>query len=287
MTHLRTGSAERRCSCLPVWSIACLPVRHRTTPPTSSRPSAIIIPTASSAPCSPSALWSVPKLHAFPTTCLCRTSTRCQHQACRRSDGAVNRRSARWWRGRERVVTNLIGRQWNRGLGPLNQVRKSLGIKSKPRLLVDQVRRARKMLVLTSRSFDFAAELPDNVRYVGPVLDDPTWATGQPWGLPAGEHPVVLVAMSSTFQDQTEVLQRVIDGLANSTYSRNRDHRTGARSDDVSRKGQHRHRSGRSAFRGPQARQCCCDTRWPRRRCPCTGRRGAAGRHPPGPRPRR
>ena len=23
MTHLRTGSAERRCSCSPVWSIAC------------------------------------------------------------------------------------------------------------------------------------------------------------------------------------------------------------------------------------------------------------------------
>ena len=117
------------------------------------------------------------------------------------------------WRGRERVVTNLIGRQWNRGLGPLNQVRKSLGLNPSHDFW-DQVRRARKMLVLTSRSFDFAAELPDNVRYVGPVLDDPTWATGQPWGLPAGEHPVVLVAMSSTFQDQTEVLQRVIDGLA-------------------------------------------------------------------------
>jgi hypothetical protein len=94
-------------------------------------------------------------------------------------------------RGRERVVTNLIGRQWNRGLGPLNQVRKSLGLNPSHDFW-DQVRRARKMLVLTSRSFDFAAELPDNVRYVGPVLDDPTWATGrQPWGLPAGEHPVV------------------------------------------------------------------------------------------------
>jgi MGT family glycosyltransferase len=98
-------------------------------------------------------------------------------------------------------------------VGPLHRVRKSLGLNPSHDFW-DQVRRARKMLVLTSRSVDFAAELPDNVRYVGPVLDDPTWATGQPWGLPAGEHPVVLVAMSSTFQDQTDVLQRVNDGLA-------------------------------------------------------------------------
>jgi hypothetical protein len=55
--------------------------------------------------------------------------------------------------------------------------------------------------LLTSRSFDFAAELPANVRYVGAVLDDPYWTKGRPWALPAGQYPIVLVAMSSTFQN--------------------------------------------------------------------------------------
>ena len=116
-------------------------------------------------------------------------------------------------RGRDRVVTTLVQRQWNKGLGRINQLRNSLGL-SPIDDFWDEVRQARKMLVLTSLSFDFPAELPDNVHYVGPVLDDPNWARGRPWALPTGEHPIVLVAMSSTFQDQTDCLQRVIDGLA-------------------------------------------------------------------------
>ena len=67
---------------------------------------------------------------------------------------------------------------------------------------------------MTSRSFDFPAELPSTVHYVGAVLDDPEWAADQPWTPPAGDGPLILVAMSSTFQDQTDCLQRVIDGLA-------------------------------------------------------------------------
>jgi hypothetical protein len=39
----------------------------------------------------------------------------------------------------------------------------------------DQVRHARKILVMTSPAFDFPAQIPDNVRYVGPVLDDPNY----------------------------------------------------------------------------------------------------------------
>ena len=116
-------------------------------------------------------------------------------------------------RGRDRIVTAVVQRQWNKGLGPINGLRKSLGL-SPLHDFWDQVRYARKILVLTSRGFNFPAQLPDNVRYVGPVLDDPNWAKGQPWTLPPGGHPVVLVAMSSTFQDQTDCLQRVIDAVA-------------------------------------------------------------------------
>ena len=76
----------------------------------------------------------------------------------------------------------------------------------------DQIHRARRVLVLTSADFDFPAELPANVRYVGPVLDDPAWAA-TPWTAPAGDDPLVLVALSSTFQDHADCLQRIVDAL--------------------------------------------------------------------------
>jgi MGT family glycosyltransferase len=75
------------------------------------------------------------------------------------------------------------------------------------------LRRARRQLVMTSADFDFPGALPTSVRYVGPVLDDPAWAEVTPWTPPAGAEPLVLVAMSSTFQDQIGCLQRVIDAL--------------------------------------------------------------------------
>ena len=64
-------------------------------------------------------------------------------------------------------------------------------------------------------AFDFPARaLPPNVRYVGPQLDDPAWA--QPWTSPwPDDHPdpLMVVGLSSTFQDQGALLQKVIDAL--------------------------------------------------------------------------
>jgi MGT family glycosyltransferase len=45
------------------------------------------------------------------------------------------------------------------------------------------------------------------------VLDDPAWASAAPWTAPAGDDPLVLVALSSTFQDHAGCLQRIIDAL--------------------------------------------------------------------------
>jgi MGT family glycosyltransferase len=80
----------------------------------------------------------------------------------------------------------------------------------------DQVTHARRLLVLTSRSFDFAARasLPSNVVYVGPQLDDPSWA--EPWTSPwpaGASEPLVVVALGSTFQNQRDLTQRMIDAL--------------------------------------------------------------------------
>jgi MGT family glycosyltransferase len=114
---------------------------------------------------------------------------------------------------RDRVLNAFIEHLWNtRGLAGLNVLRGQHGLKPLANFL-DQARHARRQLVLTSAAFDFAAVLPAGVRYVGPVLDDPAWAESTPWTPPGGSDPLVLVAMSSTFQDQIDCLQRVIDAL--------------------------------------------------------------------------
>jgi UDP:flavonoid glycosyltransferase YjiC (YdhE family) len=115
-------------------------------------------------------------------------------------------------RGRDRLLHAVTGRLWDKGVPGLNALRAAHGL-DPIQSFFDQIGRARRVLVLTSEGFDFPARLPDNVRYVGPVLDDPAWASrGE--ALPAGDEPLVLVALSSTFQDQVETLRRIVDGLA-------------------------------------------------------------------------
>ncbi len=114
---------------------------------------------------------------------------------------------------RDRALNAFIERLWDtKGLAGLNTLRVQHALTPLAHFL-DQVRRARRQVVLTSAEFDFAAILPPSVRYVGPVLDDPIWAADMPWAPPAGSDPLVLVAMSSTFQDQIDCLQRVVDAL--------------------------------------------------------------------------
>jgi MGT family glycosyltransferase len=73
--------------------------------------------------------------------------------------------------------------------------------------------RCSRVLVMTSPSFDFSApRLPKNVRYVGPQLDDPDWAAQADWQR-QGSEPLVLVATSSIYQDQIELLRRIAQAL--------------------------------------------------------------------------
>jgi MGT family glycosyltransferase len=103
-------------------------------------------------------------------------------------------------------------RQWDKGLRRLNALRSGFGLEPVGALF-DQVHRARRHLVLTSAAFDFPGAVGSHVRYVGAVLDDPAWAS-TPWTPPVGEQPLVLVALSTTFQDHVACLQRIVDGLA-------------------------------------------------------------------------
>lgn len=105
--------------------------------------------------------------------------------------------------------TRLVDRY---ALAPLNELRAEYRL-APLETTWDQVHHARRQLILTSSAFDFPAELPSNARYVGPILDDPAWTSNAPWAPPAGDQPLVLVAMSSTFQNHVQCMQRIVDAL--------------------------------------------------------------------------
>ena len=77
--------------------------------------------------------------------------------------------------------------------------------------MLAQYEQPERVLALTSAAFDFPAALPTNVRYVGPQLDDPAWA--EPWTPPNDDRPFVLVAMSTTYMDHLDQLQRAVTAL--------------------------------------------------------------------------
>lgn len=116
---------------------------------------------------------------------------------------------------RDAVLRGLSNQLWTKGLPAVNRARTGLGLA--PLLTFwDQYDRANAVYVLTSQAFDFPAkELPRNVRYVGPLLDEPSWVA--PWTPPwPADHqdPLVLVGLSSTYQNQVAALSRIVEALA-------------------------------------------------------------------------
>lgn len=112
---------------------------------------------------------------------------------------------------RDWVIGAVMDRMWKRGLPAVNNARAGLGLRPVKSIweqndLVDAV------FVLTSPSVDFKADrLPPNVHYVGAQIEDPSWA--EPWQAPwppSDPRPLVLVGLSSTFQNQISVLQNVV-----------------------------------------------------------------------------
>lgn len=108
---------------------------------------------------------------------------------------------------RDRRFAQLGMQAWDEALPALNAAREQHGLPPLDHVL-DQLRSLTMTLVLSSAAFDLCAEgLPPVVRHVGPRLDDVAWA--EPWTVPPGEQPLVLVALSSDFQDQLDVLRRI------------------------------------------------------------------------------
>jgi len=99
------------------------------------------------------------------------------------------------------------------GLPALNTARASLGLAPLTDLF-DQLTPAGRILLATSRAFDFDLTPPEPFRYVGPYMADPEWteAWTPPW--PASDtRPLALVSFSTMYQGQEPALRRVIEAL--------------------------------------------------------------------------
>jgi MGT family glycosyltransferase len=114
-------------------------------------------------------------------------------------------------RARDAGLNRVMARLFDKGLDHLNEVRRTNGLAPIDSVL-ENFERADRLLMLTSRAFDYESfSPPPNVRVVGPRLDDPAWAGD--WTPPPGDDPLVLVGMSSTFMDHADALQRVATAL--------------------------------------------------------------------------
>lgn len=119
-------------------------------------------------------------------------------------------------RARDRVL-GALSRAWFEHLGraPVNRARRALGLAPLSSVF-EQPSRSERLLVMTASEFDFASRgpLPDNVRYVGPGLEDPVWTEPYAPEPPASDAPLVVVGLGSTFQNQAALTGRVIEALA-------------------------------------------------------------------------
>ena len=114
-------------------------------------------------------------------------------------------------RARDRAIGRVMARLFDKGLGQLNEARRANGLAPAGSVL-ENFERADRLLLLTSRAFEYEGFTPPpNVRVTGPRLDDPAWAGD--WTSPAGDEPLVLVGMSSTYMDHADVLQRAVTAL--------------------------------------------------------------------------
>lgn len=117
-------------------------------------------------------------------------------------------------------MTWLFYRVINQYLAPMNRVRAELGLD--PYLsFPDIYHQVDLRLMQTSQAFDAPiTPAPPNLHYVGPVLDAPSWvgnSGGEDLALPFQRDaslPLVVVSLSTTFQNQQPLLQRIITALS-------------------------------------------------------------------------
>jgi UDP:flavonoid glycosyltransferase YjiC (YdhE family) len=123
-------------------------------------------------------------------------------------------------RWRDALLGHRMRRIFQKALPALNAARRGAGF-APARDVYEQLPDAPRMLVQASPVFDFTSpHMPRHVSYAGPELQDPTWssAAGAPrWRPPFAQNdlrPLVLVGLSSAFQNQVATLRRIVAVLS-------------------------------------------------------------------------
>ncbi len=115
---------------------------------------------------------------------------------------------------RDRIVSFIFSGVFNKHLSSINSIRAKYTL---PKLndMTELIHQTDLRLIQTLSIFDFPLEpAPVNVRYTGPVLDDPDWT--EIWTNPWTEddlRPLVVISLSSTFQNQAQSIQNAIHAL--------------------------------------------------------------------------
>ena len=116
---------------------------------------------------------------------------------------------------RDKLLGKVFNVILNNYLPIVNEVSQTYGLKALDATL-QAMNRADLRLIQTLRLFDFPLEpAHDNVRYVGPCLDDPDWVGELPASIKDKSCPLVVISLSSTFQNQKASIQNAINGLKN------------------------------------------------------------------------
>ncbi len=115
---------------------------------------------------------------------------------------------------RDRILTRLFNMKIDHFLPRINDVRSQWALPPLERTS-DLIHNTNLRLMQTLERFDFPLEpRPSNVRYTGPILDDPDWigTWSNPWSAD-DPRPLIVISLSSTFQDQHKTVQTAIDAL--------------------------------------------------------------------------
>ncbi len=118
-------------------------------------------------------------------------------------------------RTRDRIFERGFLYLFNKGLPALNDARRFCGLRPL-RHVLEHFKKPARFLCLYSEAFDLPADRrAANLRYVGPVLEEPAWA--DPWTPPwptDDSRPLVVISMSTTFMKQEQALRRCIEALS-------------------------------------------------------------------------
>jgi len=101
---------------------------------------------------------------------------------------------------------------FGRGQPALDRARRELGLEPTAHPW-DEYDRADRVLLLTSRHFEYPYPLPPNTVFAGPVLDDPVWAVPQGPASEGDSAPLVLVSLGSSFQNQLDQYRRIVEAF--------------------------------------------------------------------------